>query len=48
LPLCNWQMGSAAPNMNVNEGIGNLVSQLLGPELGSKRSIDPNDHVNLS
>jgi fumarate hydratase class II len=33
--------------MNVNEVIGNRASQLLGGELGTKKPVHPNDHVNM-
>jgi fumarate hydratase class II len=47
-PLYVWQTGSGTQsNMNVNEVIGNRASQLLGGELGSKRPVHPNDHVNM-
>ncbi|MCX7308879.1 MAG: class II fumarate hydratase, partial [Afipia sp.] len=35
-------------NMNLNEVIGNRASELLGGELGSKKPVHPNDHVNMS
>ena len=35
-------------NMNVNEVIANRCCQLAGTELGSKRPVHPNDHVNMS
>ncbi len=47
-PLFVWQTGSGTQsNMNVNEVLANRASQLLGGELGSKRPVHPNDHVNL-
>jgi fumarate hydratase class II len=47
-PLYVWQTGSGTQsNMNVNEVIGNRASQLLGGELGTKRPVHPNDHVNM-
>jgi fumarate hydratase, class II len=47
-PLVVWQTGSGTQsNMNVNEVIANRASELLGDSLGSKRSVHPNDHVNL-
>jgi len=47
-PLVVWQTGSGTQsNMNVNEVIANRASELLGETLGSRRSIHPNDHVNL-
>jgi fumarate hydratase class II len=33
--------------MNVNEVLANRASQLLGGELGTKRPVHPNDHVNM-
>jgi fumarate hydratase class II len=43
-----WQTGSGTQsNMNVNEVIGNRASQLLGGELGTKKPVHPNDHVNM-
>ncbi|HVS11716.1 MAG TPA: class II fumarate hydratase [Planctomycetota bacterium] len=48
-PLVVWQTGSGTQtNMNANEVIANRAIQLLGGELGSKRPIHPNDHVNRS
>jgi len=48
-PLVVWQTGSGTQtNMNVNEVIANRANQLLGGELGAKRPMHPNDHVNLS
>lgn len=48
-PLYVWQTGSGTQtNMNVNEVIANRAIQLVGGELGSKRPIHPNEHVNLS
>ena len=48
-PLVVWQTGSGTQsNMNANEVISNRAIQLLGGELGSKRPIHPNDHVNRS
>jgi fumarate hydratase class II len=34
--------------MNVNEVIGNRAIELAGGEMGSKKPIHPNDHVNMS
>lgn len=46
-PLVVWQTGSGTQsNMNTNEVISNRAIQLLGGELGSKKPIHPNDHVN--
>ncbi len=47
-PLYVWQTGSGTQsNMNINEVIGNRASQLLGGELGTKKPVHPNDHVNM-
>ncbi|KAH9937543.1 L-Aspartase-like protein [Fomitopsis serialis] len=35
-------------NMNVNEVISNRAIEMLGGELGSKKPVHPNDHVNMS
>ena len=46
-PLVVWQTGSGTQsNMNANEVIGNRASEILGGELGSKKPVHPNDHVN--
>ena len=46
-PLVVWQTGSGTQsNMNANEVISNRAIQLLGGELGSKKPVHPNDHVN--
>ncbi len=48
-PLLVWQTGSGTQtNMNVNEVIANRAIELAGGELGSKRPVHPNDHVNRS
>lgn len=48
-PLVVWQTGSGTQsNMNANEVISNRAIQLLGGELGSKKPVHPNDHVNMS
>jgi fumarate hydratase class II len=48
-PLSVWQTGSGTQsNMNVNEVIANLANVALGGELGSKKPVHPNDHVNMS
>lgn len=48
-PLRVWMTGSGTQaNMNVNEVIANRASELAGVELGSKRPVHPNDHVNMS
>ncbi|KAI9168286.1 hypothetical protein H9P43_007658 [Blastocladiella emersonii ATCC 22665] len=48
-PLVVWQTGSGTQtNMNSNEVISNRAIELLGGELGSKKPVHPNDHVNMS
>lgn len=48
-PLVIWQTGSGTQtNMNVNEVISNRAIELMGGELGSKKPVHPNDHVNKS
>ena len=48
-PLVVWQTGSGTQsNMNANEVISNRGIQMLGGEMGSKKPIHPNDHVNMS
>lgn len=48
-PLSVWQTGSGTQtNMNLNEVIANRAIQILGGEVGSKRPVHPNDHVNAS
>lgn len=48
-PLRVWQTGSGTQtNMNVNEVIANLASEILGGERGEKRLVHPNDDVNKS
>src|SRR5271170_5320772 len=48
-PLHVWMTGSGTQfNMNVNEVISNRCSQIAGTQLGSKKPVHPNDHVNLS
>jgi fumarate hydratase class II len=48
-PLRVWQTGSGTQtNMNVNEVISNRAIELGGGEMGSKKPIHPNDHVNMS
>lgn len=48
-PLVVWQTGSGTQsNMNVNEVISNRAIELAGGEMGSKKPIHPNDHVNKS
>jgi len=46
-PLVVWQTGSGTQtNMNLNEVLANLASELLGGERGQSRRVHPNDHVN--
>ena len=48
-PLVVWQTGSGTQtNMNVNEVISNRAIEILGGEMGSKKPVHPNDHVNMS
>src|SRR5580700_10571936 len=48
-PLRIWQTGSGTQtNMNVNEVISNRAIQISGGEMGSKKPVHPNDHVNMS
>ncbi len=48
-PLKVWQTGSGTQtNMNVNEVIANRAIQMMGGEMGSKKPVHPNDHVNKS
>ncbi len=48
-PLVIWQTGSGTQtNMNVNEVISNVANVEMGGELGSKKPVHPNDHVNRS
>lgn len=47
-PLSVWQTGSGTQtNMNVNEVISNRAIEILGGEIGSKKPVHPNDHVNM-
>ncbi len=46
-PLVVWQTGSGTQtNMNANEVISNRAIELAGGEIGSKKPVHPNDHVN--
>jgi fumarate hydratase class II len=46
-PLVVWQTGSGTQsNMNSNEVISNRAIEIAGGELGSKKPVHPNDHVN--
>lgn len=47
-PLSIWQTGSGTQtNMNMNEVLANLASELLGGKRGEGRLVHPNDEVNL-
>ena len=47
-PLDIFQTGSGtSTNMNANEVIANLATRSLGIDLGAKKPVHPNDHVNL-
>jgi fumarate hydratase class II len=47
-PLVVWQTGSGTQtNMNVNEVISNRAIEILGGNMGSKKPVHPNDHVNM-
>src|SRR5687768_2180942 len=48
-PLVVWQTGSGTQtNMNANEVISNRAIELAQGEVGSKKPVHPNDHVNES
>jgi fumarate hydratase class II len=48
-PLRIWQTGSGTQtNMNANEVISNRAIEMAGGEMGSKKPIHPNDHVNMA
>ena len=48
-PLSVWQTGSGTQtNMNVNEVLANLASEIMGGERGEGRKVHPNDDVNKS
>ncbi|EME49034.1 hypothetical protein DOTSEDRAFT_67917 [Dothistroma septosporum NZE10] len=48
-PLVVWQTGSGTQsNMNANEVISNRAIEILGGQMGSKKPVHPNDHVNMS
>jgi len=48
-PLAVWQTGSGTQsNMNANEVISNRAIEMLKGEMGSKKPVHPNDHVNMS
>jgi fumarate hydratase class II len=47
-PLVVWQTGSGTQtNMNANEVISNRAIEILGGQIGSKKPVHPNDHVNM-
>tara|TARA_B100001778_G_C18596114_1_gene634782 strand:+ start:16 stop:1440 length:1425 start_codon:yes stop_codon:yes gene_type:complete len=47
-PLVVFQTGSGTQsNMNANEVISNRAIEMLGGEIGSKKPVHPNDHVNM-
>ncbi len=47
-PLVVWQTGSGTQtNMNVNEVISNKAIEIMGGQVGSKKPVHPNDHVNM-
>ncbi|MDA0219932.1 MAG: class II fumarate hydratase [Proteobacteria bacterium] len=48
-PLVVWQTGSGTQtNMNVNEVVSNRAIEIMGGQVGSKKPVHPNDHVNMS
>lgn len=48
-PLSVWQTGSGTQsNMNLNEVISSLATQKLGDDFRQKRTVHPNDDVNMS
>ncbi len=48
-PLVVWQTGSGTQsNMNANEVISNRAIEMMGGDMGSKKPVHPNDHVNMS
>ena len=48
-PLVVWQTGSGTQsNMNANEVISNRAIEIMKGEMGSKKPVHPNDHVNMS
>jgi fumarate hydratase class II len=47
-PLVVWQTGSGTQtNMNANEVISNRAIEMLGGQMGCKKPVHPNDHVNM-
>ena len=48
-PLSVWQTGSGTQtNMNVNEVVANLATNILGGDFKKKKLVHPNDDVNMS
>jgi fumarate hydratase class II len=46
-PLKVWQTGSGTQShMNINEVLSNRAIEMMGGEMGSKKPVHPNDHVN--
>jgi fumarate hydratase, class II len=46
-PLSVWQTGSGTQtNMNMNEVLANLASEIMGGERGKDRLVHPNDDIN--
>src|SRR3982751_583611 len=46
-PLVVWQTGSGTQsNMNMNQGMANRASELMGGARGGERLVHPNDDVN--
>ena len=46
-PLKVWQTGSGTQShMNINEVLSNRAIEILGGQMGSKKPVHPNDHVN--
>ena len=47
-PLVVFQTGSGTQsNMNANEVISNRAIEMMGGEMGTKKPVHPNDHVNM-
>ena len=47
-PLVVWQTGSGTQsNMNANEVVSNRAIEIMGGQMGSKKPVHPNDHVNM-
>ena len=47
-PVDVFQTGSGtSTNMNANEVIANRANETLGGEIGAKKPVHPNDHVNM-